>query len=49
MEERLAYLQMVQAVITRMAGYSLLIKAWSITLVTALFALAAAGTNPLFV
>lgn len=49
MEERLAYLQMVQAVITRMASNSLLIKAWSITLVTALFALAAAGTNPLFV
>ena len=49
MEERLAYLQMVQAVITRMASNSFLIKGWSITLVAALFALAAGGTNPLFV
>ena len=49
MEERLAYLQIVQAVIARMAGNSFLIKGWSITLVVALFALAAAGTNPLFV
>ncbi len=32
-----------------MAGNSFLIKGWSVTLVAALFALAAAGTNPLFV
>ena len=32
-----------------MAGNSFLIKGWSVTLVSALFALAAAGTNPLFV
>ena len=49
MEEKLAYLQMIQAVITRMASNSFLIKGWSITLVAALFALAAAGTNELFV
>ena len=40
---------MVQAVITRMAGNSFLIKGWSVTLVAALFALAAANINPLFV
>lgn len=49
MAEKLAYLGMIQAVITRMAGNSFLIKGWSITLVAALFALAAAGTNELFV
>ncbi len=49
MDEKIAYLQMVQAVITRMATNSFLIKGWSVTLVAALFALAASGTNPLFV
>ena len=49
MEHKLAYLQMIQAVIARMANNSFLIKAWSVTLVAALFALAAAGTNELFV
>ena len=49
MESKIAHLEMVQAVITRMAGNSFLIKGWSVTLVAALFALAAAHTNPLFV
>ena len=49
MESKIAHLKMVQAVITRMAGNSFLIKGWSVTLVAALFALAAAHTNPLFV
>lgn len=49
MENKLAHLQMIQAVITRMAGNSFLIKGWSVTLVAALFALAAAKTNQLFV
>ena len=49
MEGRIVHLQMVQAVITRMAGNSFLIKGWSVTLVAALFALAAANTSPLFV
>ena len=40
---------MVQAVITRMAGNSFLIKGWSITLIAALFVLAAANTNELFI
>ncbi|WP_420449045.1 hypothetical protein [Candidatus Palauibacter sp.] len=49
MEHKVAYLQMIQAVIARMASNSFLIKGWSVTLVAALFALAAAGTNELFV
>ena len=40
---------MIQAVITRMAGNSFLIKGWSVTLVAALFALAAVNTNQVFV
>ena len=46
---KIAHLQMIQAVVTRMAGNSFLIKGWSITLVAALFALAAANTNGLFI
>ena len=46
---KIAHLQMIQAVITRMAGNAFLIKGWSITLVVALFALGAANTNELFV
>ena len=49
MEAKIAHLQMIQGVINRMAGNSFLIKGWSVTLVAALFALAAAGSNPLFV
>lgn len=40
---------MIQGVISRMAHCSFLIKGWSVTLVTALFALAAAGTNQKFI
>lgn len=49
MDEKIAYLQMIQAVITRMARNSFLIKGWSITVVAALGALAAAGKSELFV
>ena len=48
-ETRIAHLQMVQAVITRMAGNSFLVKGWTVTLVAALFALAAADDNRFFV
>lgn len=41
MERRLAHLQMIQTVISRMAANSFHVKGWSITLVAALFALAA--------
>ena len=49
METKIAHLQMIQAVITRLAGNSFMIKRWSVTLVAALLALAAASTNVLFV
>lgn len=49
MNDKPVYLQMIQSVISRMAGNSFLLKGWSVTLISALFALAAAGTNPLFV
>lgn len=39
---------MVQAIIARMARNSFLIKGWSVTLVAALFVLAAANTEGLF-
>lgn len=40
-EEKIAYLGMIQAVISRMANNSFLLKGWTITLVAAIFALAA--------
>ena len=49
MENKVAHLEMIQRVITRMAGNSFLIKGWSVTLVVALFALAAANMNESFV
>lgn len=48
-EARIAHLQMIQAVITRMAGNSFLVKGWTVTLVAALFALAAVDDNRFFV
>ena len=45
MESKIAHLQMIQAVITRLAGNSFMIKRWSVTLVAALFALGAANSN----
>ena len=40
-----AYLQMIQGVITRMAGNSFLLKGWAVSLVTGLAALAKADGN----
>jgi hypothetical protein len=48
-EKKLAQLKMIQAVITRMASNSFLLKGWSVTLVTALFALAAKDAKPALV
>ena len=48
MDNKLTHLQMVQAVITRMAGNSFLLKGWSVTLVSALLALAADKSNRTF-
>jgi len=47
-DDKTKYLELVQAVITRMASNSFVAKGWSITLVTALLALAAKDNNPKF-
>lgn len=43
------YLELVQAVIVRMAENSFLLKGWSVTLAAALLALAGATTKPLLI
>ena len=48
MENKVAHLEMIQRVIARMGNNSFLIKRWSVTLVAALFALAAVNPNVLF-
>lgn len=45
MEQKMKHLEFIQNVITRMNSNSFLIKGWAITLVSALFALAANGSN----
>jgi hypothetical protein len=47
-EERIAYLSMIQGVISRMANNAFLIKGWSIGLTTAMLALAGGTKNELF-
>ena len=49
MESKLKHLEMIQGVINRMANNSFLLKGWSVTLISALFALAAKDTNQLFI
>jgi hypothetical protein len=49
MESKLKHLEMIQAVINRMASNSFLLKGWSVTLVSALLALAAANSDRRFV
>lgn len=47
--EKIEHLKLIQAVITRMGTNSFLLKGWSVTLVAALFALAAKDTKPALV
>ena len=49
MESKLKHLELIQGVINRMAGNSFLLKGWSITLISALFALAAKDSNHFFI
>ena len=44
-ENKLKHLEFIQSVINRMSGNSFLLKGWSVTLVAALFALAARDAN----
>jgi hypothetical protein len=46
MESKLKHLEMIQAVINRMAHNSFLLKGWSVTLTAALLALAASNAKP---
>ncbi len=48
MEAKLKCLEMIQGVINRMADNSFLLKGWSVTLISALFALAAKDSNQFF-
>ncbi len=48
-DEMIAHLPLIQGVINRMGNNSFLIKGWTVTLVAAIFALAATGTNQHFI
>src|SRR6266478_1856334 len=48
-ENKLKHLEFIQAVVNRMSGNSFLLKGWSVTLVAALFALAARDANKNYV
>ena len=49
MDVKMKHLEFIQGVINRMAGNSFLLKGWSVTLTSALFALAAKDANPVFI
>jgi hypothetical protein len=46
--DRVKHLELIQGIVNRLAGNSFSIKGWSITLVAALFALAAKDANPFY-
>lgn len=48
MDTNVKHLEMIQGVINRMGSNSFLLKGWTVTLVSALFALAAKETNTIF-
>ena len=48
MEAKLKHLEMIQGIINRMASNSFLLKGWSVTLISALFALAAKDSSQFF-
>jgi hypothetical protein len=48
MESKLKYLEMIQNIISRMANNSFFLKGWSVTVVSALFALASANSDRRF-
>ncbi len=49
MENKRKHLDMIQAIVSRLAGNSFMLKGWSVTLVSALFAFAAKDSRPAFV
>lgn len=48
-ENKLKHLEFIQSVINRMSGNSFLLKGWSVTLVAALFALAAKDSDKKYI
>jgi hypothetical protein len=48
-EKKIKHLEFIQNIIMRMSNHSFLLKGWSVTIVSALFALAAKDSNPKFV
>lgn len=48
MEAKLKHLEMIQGIINRMAGNSFLLKGWSLTLISAIFALTVKDSNQFF-
>lgn len=46
--DRIKHLELIQAVVSRMAGNSSTLKGWTVTLVAALIALAAKDGNPVY-
>jgi hypothetical protein len=48
-EIKRSHLELIQGVVNRLSTNSFLLKGWSVVLVSGLFALAASGTNSLFV
>lgn len=49
MESKLQHLAFIQSVIDRLSGNSFLLKGWGVTLIAALFALAAKDSNKQFI
>ncbi len=49
MSNKITHLEFIQNVITRMNTNSFMIKGWTITLISAIFALAAKDTNHLYI
>ena len=47
-ERKLKHLEFIQGVINRLSTNSFLLKGWSVVLVSALFALSAADSQPIF-
>ena len=47
-DQTIKHLELIQAVITRLAQNSFAMKGWAVTLVAAVFALSAKETNPLY-
>ena len=48
MDVKMQYLQMIQDVISRMAGNSFLLKGWTVTLIAGVFALSSNDANKLY-